>query len=76
MSKYDRLAGLKEAAKEGFEHTNPARVNFSKIEEMEKRNLEDKLRKEMEKEIEKDLYPISEKDIETLKKGISSDEKD
>jgi len=30
----------------------------------------------MEKEIEKDLYPISEKDIETLKKGISSDEKD
>ena len=37
MSKYDRLAGLKEAAEEGFEHTNPARVNMSKEEEESKK---------------------------------------
>jgi hypothetical protein len=49
MSKYNRLAGLKEAIREGFEHTNPARVNMSKDEE------------------EKNLYPVSERDIKTLK---------
>ena len=57
----DRLAGLAEAVKEGFEHTNPARVKMTPDESMEDK--------------EKSL-PASEKDIEILKKSISSDEKD
>ena len=60
----DRLAGLKEAVKEGFEHTNPARVKMSPDESMEDET--------------KDLYPTSEKDIETLKEKLSekANEKD
>ena len=59
-----RLAGLKEALKEGFEHTNPARVKMTPDE-----SAEDKT---------KDLYPTSEKDIETLKEKLSekANEKD
>jgi hypothetical protein len=77
----DRLAGLKEAVKEGFEHTNPARVKMSPDESMldkEKdiKNFKEKLSQMTESNISKDLYPASEKDIEILKKGISSDEKD
>lgn len=48
----ERLAGLKEALKEGFEHTNPARVKMTPDESMEDKT--------------KDLYPTSEKDIEKL----------
>ncbi len=48
----ERLAGLKEALKEGFEHTNPARVKMTPDE-----SAEDKT---------KDLYPVSEKDIKEL----------
>jgi len=48
----ERLAGLKEAVKEGFEHTNPARVKMTPDE-----SKEDKT---------KDLLPVSEKDIKTL----------
>jgi len=67
MSKYDRLAGLKEAAEEGFEHTNPARVNMSKEEEEEsKKYFKEKLSQMTESNISKDLYPKSEKDIEKL----------
>ena len=60
----DRLAGLKEAVKEGFEHTNPARVKMTPDESMEDKT--------------KDLYPASEKDIETLKEKLSekANEKD
>jgi hypothetical protein len=32
---YDPLAGVKEAKKEGFEHTNPARINMRPEEEIE-----------------------------------------
>jgi predicted esterase YcpF (UPF0227 family) len=53
----DRLAGLTEAVKEGFEHTNPARVKMTPDESMEDKT--------------KDLYPTSEKDIETLKEKLS-----
>jgi hypothetical protein len=52
----DRLAGLKEAVKEGFEHTNPARVKMSPDESMEDET--------------KDLYPTPD-DIETLKEKLS-----
>lgn len=48
----ERLSGLKEAVKEGFEHTNPARVKMTPDE-----SKEDKT---------KDLFPVSEKDIEKL----------
>jgi len=60
----DRLAGLAEAVKEGFEHTNPARVKMSPDESMEDKT--------------KALYPTSEKDIETLKEKLSekANEKD
>ena len=60
----DRLAGLNEAVKEGFEHTNPARVKMTPDESMEDET--------------KDLYPTSEKDIETLKEKLSekANEKD
>ena len=60
----DRLAGLNEAVKEGFEHTNTARVKMSPEESMEDKT--------------KDLYPTSEKDIETLKEKLSekANEKD
>ena len=60
----DRLAGLNEAVKEGFEHTNPARVKMSPEESMEDET--------------KDLYPTSEKDIETLKEKLpeKANEKD
>ena len=53
----DRLAGLKEAVKEGFEHTNPARVKMTPDESMEDKT--------------KDLLPVSEKDIKTLKEKLS-----
>lgn len=49
----ERLAGLKEALKEGFEHTNPARVKMTPDESMEDKT--------------KDLYPVSERDIKILK---------
>ena len=60
----DRLAGLAEAVKEGFEHTNPARVKMTPDESMEDKT--------------KDLYSPSEKDIETLKEKLSekANEKD
>jgi hypothetical protein len=32
---YDPLAGIEEAKKEGFEHTNPARINMRPEEEIE-----------------------------------------
>lgn len=48
----ERLAGLKEAIKEGFEHTNPARVKMTPDESMEDKT--------------KDLLPASDRDIETL----------
>ena len=34
-SSYDPLAGVKEAKKEGFEHTNPARINMRPEEEID-----------------------------------------
>ena len=60
----DRLAVLNEAVKEGFEHTNPARVKMSPEESMEDKT--------------KDLYPTSEKNIETLKEKLQekANEKD
>ena len=60
----DRLAGLKEAVKEGFEHTNPARVKMSPDESMEDET--------------KDLLPASEKDISKLKEILQekANEKD
>ena len=53
----DRLTGLAEAVKEGFEHTNPARVKMTPDESMEDKT--------------KDLLPVSEKDIKTLKEKLS-----
>ena len=60
----DRLAGLNEAVKEGFEHTNPARVKMSPEESMEDKT--------------KDLLPASEKDISKLKEILQekANEKD
>ena len=60
----DRLAGLAEAVKEGFEHTNAARVKMTPDESMEDKT--------------KDLYPASEKDIEKLKEILQekANEKD
>ena len=60
----DRLAGLAEAVKEGFEHTNPARVKMTPDESM--------------KDETKDLYPTSEKDISKLKEILQekANEKD
>ena len=60
----DRLAGLNEAVKEGFEHTNPARVKMSPEESMEDKT--------------KDLLPASEKDISKLKEKLQekANEKD
>ncbi len=55
--KYERLAGIKGAKKEGFTHTNPARVNMSNEEEVSP-------------DIAKELYPVSEKDIEKLKESL------
>ena len=75
MSKYDRLAGLKEAAEEGFEHTNPARVNMSKEEEESKKYFKEKLSQMTESNISKDLYPISEKDIEIIVEGHTDTDK-
>jgi hypothetical protein len=49
----DRLAGLTKAVKEGFEHTNPARVKMTPDESMEDKT--------------KDLLPPSDKDIEKMK---------
>ena len=60
----DRLAGLAEAVKEGFEHTNPARVKMTPDESMEDET--------------KDLLPASEKDISKLKEILQekANEKD
>ena len=60
----DRLAGLAEAVKEGFEHTNPARVKMTPDESM--------------KDETKDLLPASEKDISKLKEILQekANEKD
>ena len=60
----DRLAGLAEAVKEGFEHTNPARVKMTPDESM--------------KDETKDLLPASEKDISKLKEKLQekANEKD
>ena len=60
----DRLAGLAEAVKEGFEHTNPARVKMTPDESMEDET--------------KDLLPASEKDISKLKEKLQekANEKD
>ena len=60
----DRLAGLAEAVKEGFEHTNPARVKMTPDESMEDET--------------KDLLPTSEKDISKLKEILQekANEKD
>ena len=60
----DRLAGLNEAVKEGFEHTNPARVKMTPDESM--------------KDETKDLLPTSEKDISKLKEKLQekANEKD
>ena len=60
----DRLAGLNEAVKEGFEHTNPARVKMTPDESM--------------KDETKDLLPASEKDISKLKEILQekANEKD
>ena len=75
----DRLAGLNEAVKEGFEHTNPARVKMTPDESMEDKEKNffkekfDEVRNIMK---DKKSLPASEKDIEILKKSISSDEKD
>ena len=52
----ERLAGLAEAVKEGFEHTNPARVKMTPDESMEDET--------------KDLLPTSEKDISKLKEKL------
>lgn len=52
----DRLAGLNEAVKEGFEHTNPARVKMTPDESMEDKT--------------KDLLPVSDRDISKLKEKL------
>jgi len=75
----DRLAGLAEAVKEGFEHTNPARVKMTTDESMkdkEKNFFKEKFDEELNIMKDKKSLPASEKDIEILKKSISSDEKD
>lgn len=76
----ERLAGLKEALKEGFEHTNPARVKMTPDESMEDKTKDIEYFKkkfsEMSDESSKELYPPSKKDIEILKKGMSSNEED
>ena len=76
----DRLAGLAEAVKEGFEHTNPARVKMTPDESMSDKeknmkNFKEKL-SEMTDQFNKNILPASDKDIEILKKVISSDEED
>ena len=75
-----RLAGLKEALKEGFEHTNPARVKMTPDESMEDKTKDMEYFKkkfsEMSDESSKKLYPPSEKDIKTLKGEMSSNEED
>ena len=53
----DRLTGLAEAVKEGFEHTNPARVKMSPDESMEDKT--------------KDLLPPSDKDIEKIQEKMN-----
>jgi predicted esterase YcpF (UPF0227 family) len=53
----DRLTGLAEAVKEGFEHTNPARVKMSPDESMEDKT--------------KDLPPASDKDIEKIQEKMN-----
>ena len=75
----DRLAGLAEAVKEGFEHTNPARVKMTpdeSMEDKEKNFFKEKFDEALNIMKDKKSLPASEKDIETLKKSISSDEKD
>jgi len=75
----DRLAGLAEAVKEGFEHTNPARVKMTpdeSMEDKEKNFFKEKFDQALNTMKDKKSLPVSEKDIEILKKGISSDEKD
>ena len=75
----ERLAGLAEAVKEGFEHTNPARVKMTpdeSMEDKEKNFFKEKFDEALNTMKDKKSLPASEKDIETLKKGISSDEKD
>ena len=69
----DRLAGLKEAVKEGFEHTNPARVKMTPDESME--DKEKNFFKEAYDEVrnimkDKKSLPASEKDISKLKEQL------
>jgi len=76
----DRLAGLAEAVKEGYEHTNPARVKMTPDESKEdktKNFVKEKFNEALNvMKGKKDLLPPSEKDMETLKKNITSDEED
>ena len=69
----DRLAGLKEALKEGFQHTNPARVKMTPDESMEDKEKNffkekfDEVRNIMK---DKKSLPASEKDISKLKEQL------
>jgi len=62
-NKYKRLEGLKEALKEGFEHTNKARVEMSPDEEL------------MKKEARK-MSPVSDRDIKILEDKAKKSAKD
>jgi len=73
-----RLAGLKEALKEGFEHTNPARVKMTPDESMsdkekDMKNFKEKL-SEMTDQFKKNILPASDKDIKTLKKTLDEED--
>lgn len=61
-NKYKRLEGLADAIKEGFKHTNKARVEMSPDEELIKREA-------------RKMPPVSDKDIETITKRKSEEKK-
>ena len=62
-NKYKRLEGLTEALKEGFTHTNKARVEMSQDEELIKREA-------------RKMPPASQKDIKKIEESLGKAEKD
>ena len=62
-NKYKRLEGLTEALKEGFTHTNKARVEMSPDEELMKREA-------------RKMPPASQKDIKKIEESLGKAEKD
>ena len=83
-NKYKRLEGLAEAIKEGFKHTNKARVEMSPEEEEAKKMppVSDKdietitKRKSQEKKSGKTLPPVSDRDIKILEDKAKKSAKD